>query len=151
MTYTAADLREVAADIRAKAAEAEQAGYGSDDPAKPWCSDWTYQAVRHVNRNMDMECPEHTWDDGRDNECNTWGRYAGHHIAAWAPVVALAVADWLTHLGDTLADDPSDYCGGEGHESWTPEGGTYLVACNSWFCQNVDKAFAFVAAWRGEQ
>ena len=61
----------------------------------------------------------------------------------------LAVADWLEHLGDTLADDPSDYCADKGHEMWSSQlGGVLYVDCNSWFCQNVDKAFAVITAWR---
>ncbi len=62
----------------------------------------------------------------------------------------LAVADWLECLGDTLGDDPSNYCGGEGHPMWSASSGIVYADCHSWFCENVDKAFAVVKAWRWE-
>lgn len=91
----AQELREAARLMRERAKEAEQAGYDSDHPGKPWCPEWTYTAVRHVQRNCDIECSEHEWGTEKEGECNRWGRYAGYHIAGMHPGVALAVADWL--------------------------------------------------------
>ena len=94
------EIRRAAELMRERAAEAERPPYGSDHANQPWCPDWTWQAVRHVNRNMDMECPAHPWDSDSEGECNTWGRYAGYHIASWHPGVALAVADWLDYAAE---------------------------------------------------
>lgn len=47
-----------------------------------WCSDWCYSAIRHVQRNCDIECGTHS---GTDDECNQFGRYDGPYIAAACP------------------------------------------------------------------
>jgi hypothetical protein len=91
----AEELGEAAKLMRERAAEAERSGYGSTHPGQPWCPAWTYSVVRHVERNMDSECSEHPWGSENEGECNTWGRYAGYHIAGMHPAFALAVADWL--------------------------------------------------------
>ena len=94
----AEEFREAAKLMRERAAEAEQDGYDSDHPGKPWCVSWTYTAVRHVQRNLDIECSEHEWGTEKEGECNRWGRYAGYHIAGMHPGVALALADWLDEV-----------------------------------------------------
>ena len=91
-------LRHAAKLMRERAAEAEQAGYGSDHPGQPWCSSWTYSTVRHIERNVDMECTDHPWGSENEGDCNTWGRYAGYHVAAMHPGVALALAEWLDEV-----------------------------------------------------
>jgi hypothetical protein len=88
-------MRRTAKLMRERAAEAEREGFGSGHPGQPWCPDWTWSVVRHVNRNLDAECSKHEWGSENEGECNTWGRYAGYHIAAMHPGVALAVAEWL--------------------------------------------------------
>jgi hypothetical protein len=94
----AGTMRRAAALMRERAEEAEKEGYGSDHPGRPWCPDWTWSIVRHVNRNMDTECTVHPWGADNEGECNTWGRYAGYHIAGMHPGVALAVAEWLDEV-----------------------------------------------------
>ena len=94
----AEELRAAAKLMRERAAEAEQSGYESTHPGKPWCPEWTYGVVRHVQRNMDSDCTAHPWGTEREGDCNQWGRHAGYHIAAWSPAVALAVADWLDKI-----------------------------------------------------
>jgi hypothetical protein len=56
----------------------------------PWCPQWVYQAVRHIGRNVDLECADHGYD------CPTWDRYDGAFVAAEAnPPHALAeIALW---------------------------------------------------------
>lgn len=75
-------------DLREKLATEANAG--------PWCPAYIYQAVRHVERNCNMECPEHEWGAESENDCKTWGRFDGRYVAAEAnPVLALAeIALW---------------------------------------------------------
>jgi hypothetical protein len=66
-------------------------GWATKADAGPWCPAYIYQAVRHVERNCDMECPEHAWGTEAENNCKTWGRFDGRYVAAEAnPVHALA-------------------------------------------------------------
>lgn len=102
----AEELRAAAKLMRERAAEAEQPGYGSTSPGRPWCPAWTYGIVRHVQRNMDSDCTEHPWGSEHEGDCNQWGRYAGYHIASWHPGVALAVADWLDKIAWSVEVDP---------------------------------------------
>ena len=96
MSETLAEtIRRAAVLVRERAAEAEKEGYGSSHPGRPWCPEWTWSVVRHVERNLDAECTAHPWGSENEGDCNTWGRYAGYHIAAMHPGVALALADWL--------------------------------------------------------
>lgn len=108
----AEELREAAKLMRERAAEAEQDGYDSDHPGKPWCPSWAYTAVRHVQRNLDIECSEHEWGTEKEGECNRWGRYAGYHIAGMHPGVALAVANWLDIEAGILEKELPDPTGG---------------------------------------
>ena len=91
----AATMRRAAQLMRERAADAEKEGYGSTHPGKPWCPEWTYTVVRHVERNLDTECTAHPWGSENEGDCNTWGRYAGYHVAGMHPGVALALAAWL--------------------------------------------------------
>ena len=100
----AQELRQAAKLMRERATEAEKPGYDSDHPGKPWCPAWTYSAVRHVQRNLDLDCVEHEYGTEREGDCNRWGRYAGYHIAGMHPGVALAVADWLDSTAGFLED-----------------------------------------------
>ena len=52
----------------------------------PWCAEWTYYAVRHIDRNCDLECPVHGYD------CLRWGRYDGTAIAAARTLLPRALA-----------------------------------------------------------
>ena len=86
-------LREAAATLQEAIDEASDPGYQAD--SAPLCPQWTYTAVRHVERNMDIECPAHD-DLDPDDECRRWGRYDGHLIALLGTVPAgQAIADWL--------------------------------------------------------
>lgn len=76
------DDREIlleAADYLEKLA-AGQPGYEGD---AEWCPDWMYRVVRHVQRNMSIECPVHEPWNGPDtsDECGQPGRYDGPLIA----------------------------------------------------------------------
>ena len=44
---------------------------------RPICEDYAYQAIRHINRNCDMQCESHA--DG--SECVEWDRYDGTALA----------------------------------------------------------------------
>ena len=101
----AQELREAAKLMRERASEAERPGYESSHPGRPWCPAWTYSVVRHVSRNLDTECSEHPWGSEHEGDCNQWGRWAGYHIAAMHPGVALAVADWL----EAAASDADEF------------------------------------------
>lgn len=46
-----------------------------------WCPDWTYSAIRHVQRNCDIECSKHGDDAGEDDDCLSFGRYDGPYVA----------------------------------------------------------------------
>jgi hypothetical protein len=104
----AEELRTAAKLMRERATEAEQPGYDSDHPGRPWCLSWTYSAVRHVQRNLDIDCLEHEEGTEKEGECNRWGRYAGYHIAGMHPGVALAVADWLDVVAAEVEQCPAD-------------------------------------------
>jgi len=83
---TGADLlREAAERLRAKANEAQH--------KRPWCPEYTWAAVRHVQRNVEVECADH--GDDPDAECFSFDMYDGHYVAMMHPPVALALADWL--------------------------------------------------------
>ncbi len=81
----------------------------------PWCPTWTHDAIRHVQRNVDIDCSAHDDDGGAVSEdCRRFGRYDGEHIAAEAnPAHALAeVALWRTIVSrHVLVTDP-------GTDSW---------------------------------
>lgn len=39
------------------------------------CPHWQKRAIRHVARNVDMECSKHPWDSLESDTCETWDRY----------------------------------------------------------------------------
>lgn len=43
----------------------------------PWCEDYCYEAIRHVQRNCDIECLEHEDLD----KCKSFGKYDGSFIS----------------------------------------------------------------------
>lgn len=59
-------------------------------------------------------------------------------IAAVHPEVGKALADWLDGIAETYEADPSDYCGGKGHDEIDVNPGD----CGSWWCANVNRALA---------
>lgn len=61
----------------------------------PWCPDYTYAAIRHVQRNcdLDFDCDVHT--DRDQDQCRAFGMYDGPYVAMWHPGVALLVAELL--------------------------------------------------------
>ena len=63
-----------------------------------WCPDWTYQAVRHIDRNVDIECSKHPYDYNGTEVCHHWGRYDGDYVAAASPSVVLAILAELEAL-----------------------------------------------------
>lgn len=54
-----------------------------------------------------------------------------------------ALAAWLRSVLETHEGDPSDYCGGKGHEDFLDG---VLQPCASWWCDNVDHALAVARA-----
>src|SRR3990167_5729154 len=48
---------------------------------RPWCKSYTYQAIRHVQRNCDLDCPQHP---EYADECPQFGKNDGPFIAAIA-------------------------------------------------------------------
>lgn len=63
---------------------------------RPWCPDYTWSAVRHVQRNCDfIGCGKHGVD--KDGECWSFDMYDGRYVALMHPPVALALADWLDY------------------------------------------------------
>lgn len=88
---TSVELLERAAAKLRELAEPTQRKY-------EWCPDYTWAAVRHVERNCDVECEAH----GDDQECWSFGRYDGKYVALMHPSVALALADWLEAEAATI-------------------------------------------------
>lgn len=106
------DLLRRAAE-RLEALIASEPGYAGDES---WCPDWTYEAVRHVQRNMDIECPVHQPWNGPDriDECGRWGRYDGRFIATMRqvaptlPKILTELATLIDLLGDRGGDLEDD-------------------------------------------
>lgn len=78
-------MTDLIARLAALRAECEQ---------RPICEDYAYQAIRHINRNCDMQCESHA--DG--SECVEWARYDGTALAVlwneWPAILhALKVAE----------------------------------------------------------
>lgn len=55
----------------------------------PWCKEYCYSAIRHVERNCDIECGE----DHGDEMCNRFGRYDGKAIAQFPEDIAFLLAE----------------------------------------------------------
>ena len=61
-----------------------------------YCPDYMYQALRHVQRNCDLECGTHPWDGPDEDACHSPGRYDGTAIArllAAIPALLAAVEE----------------------------------------------------------
>lgn len=53
-----------------------------------WCKDYCYSAIRHVERNCDIECLSH----GEGEECSRgFGQYDGPYVAAACPETILSL------------------------------------------------------------
>jgi len=87
----AEELRAAAASIRKLATEANPG---------PWCTSYAYAAIRHVQRNcdIDVECDRHADRD----DCLSFGMYDGPYVAMWHPGVAELVAAVLDNVGKGL-------------------------------------------------
>ncbi|WP_399559234.1 hypothetical protein OH809_45515 (plasmid) [Streptomyces sp. NBC_00873] len=84
MTNTRAELREAAMRIR-----------GLNASATPGiCPDWTYNAVRHIARNCQIECSH---DEHQGHDQPEWDRYedAPYITLMQNPDLGNALADWL--------------------------------------------------------
>lgn len=82
-------LRRAAETLRAHAEEAQH--------RQPWCSDYTWSAVRHVQRNCDfVECDTHGTDP--EAACGQFDMYDGRYVALMHPPVALALAELLEDI-----------------------------------------------------
>jgi hypothetical protein len=83
-------LRRAAALLRERGTAAQH--------REPWCSEYLYGAIRHVQRNVDREsllggdCPTHGSDY---DHCSGPGMYDGPYVALMHPPVALALAESL--------------------------------------------------------
>jgi len=95
---------------------------------RPWCKSYTYQAIRHVQRNCDLDCPQHP---EYADECPQFGKNDGPFIAAIAesgPVALREVRRLREALGNTRTIAKQHSKGG-------PLAGAY-----QWFMQELDKA-----------
>jgi hypothetical protein len=72
---------------------------------RPWCPVYTRAAVRHVERNvdLDLDCNEHP--DG----CGRFDMYDGEYVAMIHPPVALALAAWLDDVADSTPANADDW------------------------------------------
>lgn len=119
LEFSATGLRSVATEMRTMAEKAD-----------PWpCPSWTYEAVRHIARNCEIDCNHTEWNDEteawREWPCpspdGTWDRYeSSAHIHAWSPKVATSVADLLDTLADWLDEGYDD--------NWPPFAAAWNVA-----------------------
>lgn len=78
----------------------------------PWCPDYTWTAVRHVQRNCDLEVDCATHGDDR-TDCWSFNMYDGRYVALMHPPVALALAQWLDITADNLEQFANELVGGE--------------------------------------
>jgi hypothetical protein len=81
---------------------------GGAQNKRPWCPDYTWAAVRHVQRNCgdDFECGMHGADP--DAECWSFDMYDGRYVALMHPPVALALAALLDAAAPAWAIDGSE-------------------------------------------
>lgn len=96
-------LRRAAARMCDMADEAETKLPSDRD--KHWCETYLRAGVRHLQRNVNLDCAEHD-DTGDPSMCHVPDRYAGGHVARWDPVTARAVADLLVEQADSV-DGPT--------------------------------------------
>lgn len=85
----------MSAELLRRAAEALRKSVAEAQHSKPWCPESLTWAIRHLDRNVDVEqyMPEPCAEHG--NDCGRPGRYDGGYIALMHPTVALALAAWL--------------------------------------------------------
>jgi len=88
-------LQRAAAALREHAEKAQK--------ERPWCPEYTWSAVRHVQRNVEIDCATH--DDRGD--CWSFDMYDGRYVALMHPPVALALAacmEQVAWMGEMDAD-----------------------------------------------
>jgi hypothetical protein len=74
-----------------------------------WCPDYAHVAIRHVQRNCDLDVDFHCTVHGDRRGCGMFGMYDGAYIALMHPPVALALADWLEATAESVeANDAYD-------------------------------------------
>ncbi len=73
----------------------------------PWCPEYLYSAIRHVQRNCDFECFDHQGDAADD--CNQPNRYDGRPLAAIRNAVP-AMLDEIERLRAQEAVRGGDFC-----------------------------------------
>lgn len=70
----------------------------------PWCPAYAYAAIRHVERNVDLDidpCDDHGHDHGM------FGRYAGPYMVMMQPSVAMALANLLDEIATFSERNPT--------------------------------------------
>ena len=134
---TTTKLAETAALIRTEVRESLERGY-EPDPG-PWCQEWLRTVIRHVTRDMDIDCPDHD----RDGEpCPRPGRWSGLAMHRWTPEATMAVADLL----EVVATEHRPVYAAPDKEPYT------CTSCpGSWPCATHEAAQAVVRAVTGEQ
>lgn len=95
-------------DLLKRAAGVLREMAGKAQSREPWCAEYTWSAVRHVQRNCEIECGLH--GDVDDGQCSSFDMYDGRYVALMHPPVALALADLLEEAafvaeGNGLVDD----------------------------------------------
>jgi hypothetical protein len=81
---------------------------GKAQHERPWCPEHTYAAVRHVERNvdLDLDCPDHAGEG-----CPRFDMYDGRYVALMHPPVALALAELIDEFieGDAETHAEEDW------------------------------------------
>ncbi len=90
-------LRRAAEELRYRASAAQH--------QRPWCPTYTHIAVRHVERNVDLDIEHDEHPDG----CDRFGMYDGEYVAMMHPPVALALAAWLEDVADETPANADDW------------------------------------------
>jgi hypothetical protein len=94
----------VSADLLRRAANVLREHAETAQNKQPWCPEYTWSAVRHVQRNCDfLECGYHGAD--HDAQCHSFDMYDGRYVAMMHPPVALALADWLEANAEWMTDN----------------------------------------------
>lgn len=86
----------MSAELLSRAAKVLRERAEESQNKRPWCSEYTWSAVRHVQRNCDIECERHGADLGA--ECWSFDMYDGRYVALMHPPVALALAEMLEDI-----------------------------------------------------
>ena len=80
----------------------------------PWCKSWVYQSVRHIDRNVDIECFAKDEHDKNGTDCNRWGRYDGDYVTA-ATAAAPRLLAQLERYGAAILKYPTWNSNGNCH------------------------------------